>query len=164
MTLDGNGHASATTNASWSPGLHNVVIKYLGDGSYMASSSNPVNFTIGTNLPGRNSTGIYNYKITQPDGVTSGYQANGNVQAYIDSVNGTWSNISYDGLNRLSAATQSTISFSQSMCWSYDSFGNRTAQMISGSPCINPPATVSYNANNQVQGFRCPRRCPPCPS
>jgi RHS repeat-associated protein len=143
--LDQNGQASLTTNAFWSPGLHNVIVQYQGNGSYMTSVSNPVSFMI--NGTQSNQTSLYSYSI-------SSYALNGNVQAYKDSVNGTWNNIQYDGVNRMTAATQSINSSSRSMCWSYDSYGNRTAQMISGSPCSNPPATVSYNANNQVQGFQ----------
>jgi hypothetical protein len=38
------------------------------------------------------------------------------------------------------------------LCWNYDSFGNRLAQVISGTPCSNPAPTVSYDANNRIQG------------
>ena len=65
--------------------------------------------------------------IFQPSG---GYDSNGNVLAYTDTVMGAWS-FSYDQLNRLTGATASTAppGLGTNFCWSYDSFGNRTAQV-----------------------------------
>jgi RHS repeat-associated protein len=59
-------------------------------------------------------------------------------------VNGTWSNIAYDGLNRLSAATQVPVGgVAQSYCWTYDSFGNRTTQATSNQPFVNAPGAAT---------------------
>ncbi len=86
---------------------------------------------------------IYNFSITS-------YAPNGNLQNYTDSVTGTW-RLSYDSLNRLIAGTPAT---GNNLCWSYDSFGNRTAQTSQSSACPTlpsvPTATASYNTNNQV--------------
>ena len=38
----------------------------------------------------------------------------------------------------------------QYFCWSYDSFGNRRAQVISPNPCSNPTPTTNYDEHNQV--------------
>jgi hypothetical protein len=98
---------------------------------------------------------IYSYSIVNASGDT-GYDYNGNILSYTDSVTGTWRNLAYDGVNRLIAGTQTAIagaplSASQTFCWSYDSFGNRTAQLLQSAACSSPPApTVTYNASNQV--------------
>src|SRR5690348_2049723 len=63
----------------------------------------------------------------------------------------------YDSLNRLTGA-QATAGGAYNglqVSWSYDPFGNRTAESFSGNDQGNapvPPSTsASYNANNQVQ-------------
>jgi RHS repeat-associated protein len=52
------------------------------------------------------------------------------------------------------AAAGNTTNGGQSLCWSYDSFGNGTAQSSQSGACpilpSLPPATAIYNANNQV--------------
>jgi RHS repeat-associated protein len=64
-------------------------------------------------------------------GGTSGYMANGNVQNLNDSVMGNWT-YNYDDLNRLISGTAASGPYSgDSGCWSYDSFGNRTNQILS---------------------------------
>lgn len=123
----------------------NVVVTVNG------TPSNGTPFTVNSGSPAQNVT-IYSYEIKDGSG-NSGYAANNNIVAYSDSVNGAWSSLGYDALNRLSSATQSLNGFTQYLCWSYDSFGNRLAQTVSGSPCNNPAATVSYNSNNQIQGL-----------
>jgi hypothetical protein len=63
-------------------------------------------------------TGIYSYSI-------NGYDTNGNLLSYTDSVTGTWNSIGYDGLNRLTAASATAGYFAGLQTgWSYDSFGN----------------------------------------
>lgn len=101
---------------------------------------------------------IYSYNV--PSG---GYDANGNLVSYADSVMGTWT-FGYDYLNRLITGTASPASFDGGFfCWSYDSFGNRIGQtgasvaFSTGSPqCQVSGATISdwghYNANNQLTG------------
>jgi RHS repeat-associated protein len=75
---------------------------------------------------------VYNFSV--PAG---GYDGVGNLTNYSDSVMGAWS-FSYDSLNRLSAATQTPVNGSaQSFCWTFDGFGNRTAQATSNQPFTN---------------------------
>jgi RHS repeat-associated protein len=68
---------------------------------------------------------------------------------------GVWS-FGYDSLNRLTAAASATNAPAPYAgnygCWSYDAFGNRTAQAVSTTPCANnPPLTswANFNANNR---------------
>ncbi len=74
---------------------------------------------------------------------------------YTDSVMGAWG-FTYDTPNRLTTATIASNApapyASNYGCWSYDSFGNRSAQSMSTTPCgSNPPLTswANYNGNNQ---------------
>ena len=69
----------------------------------------------------------------------------------------TTSSSGYDCLNRLVAATATSGPYGGlEVTWSYDSFGNRTSENITGSPApgttvpIPGSSTTSYNANNQV--------------
>ena len=112
---------------------------------------------------------VYSYSIATTTG-TSGYAANGNILAYTDSVNGSWSmadssGISgYDGLNRLVAAVQTPISgAAQNWCWGYDSFGNMLTETTSpnGLSATHCPTTSTqtvqasshvYSASNQISG------------
>jgi RHS repeat-associated protein len=94
---------------------------------------------------------IYSYQV--PSG---GYTPNGNIAAINDSVTGNWS-YNYDPLNRLQTASASSGTYSgQHGCWSYDSFGNRTAETFQTPACptteTSVTATTSYNANNQFSG------------
>jgi RHS repeat-associated protein len=123
----------------------NVIVTVNG------TPSNGTPFTVSSGPPAQN-VAIYSFEIKDGSG-NSGYAQNGNIGAYSDSVNGIWSSIGYDALNRLTNATQSVNGFTQYLCWSYDSFGNRLAQNISSSPCNGPAPTVSYNPNNQIQGL-----------
>jgi RHS repeat-associated protein len=89
---------------------------------------------------------IYSYSIT-------GYAPNGNLLGYTDTVTGAWSNLGYDGVNRLVAGTQTAISgeqlsVSQSFCWTYDSFGNRTAQEIGSQPFTNAAGAACQLPSN----------------
>ncbi len=106
---------------------------------------------------------IYSYSIVQPGSGASGYDSHGNIMAYQDSVNGNWSGMGYDSLNRLTSATEVPTSGSpQCFWWSYDSFGNRTAQSsgvatLQGSTpsCQSSAPTAIYSVayqqgNNQI--------------
>ncbi|WP_213807878.1 RHS repeat-associated core domain-containing protein [Granulicella sp. dw_53] len=144
MALDQSGHFQAITG-NWAPGLHNVVVNFLGNGVYAPSSSNPVSFTISSSSMGSTAPPLYSYAI-------SAYQGNGNIAAYSDSINGQWSGIAYDGVNRLNTATYiPNGSATQYMCWGYDSFGNRTTQGASNLPFLNtacqPDFSSSYTNN-----------------
>lgn len=85
-----------------------------------------------------------------------GYDGVGNTTALTDSVMGGWS-YSYDTLNRLVATGQVSSGpyNGQYGCWTYDGFGNRTMEAISGTPCTNSPAPTSwahFNSGNQITG------------
>ena len=108
----------------------------------------------------QNTAGVTVYSYTVPAG---GYDHAGNLLSYTDSSNnlpvmGTW-NFTYDALNRLISGTPASGNQSnggQNLCWSYDSFGNRTAQISQTAACPTLPSvptpTAAYNANNQLTG------------
>jgi RHS repeat-associated protein len=73
-----------------------------------------------------------------------GYDPNGNVGYSYDSVNGAYSYL-YDGLNRLTAAGSNTNGFQ----WSYDGFGNRTAQTVSSGSGVSQYQAFSLGATNR---------------
>jgi len=89
-------------------------------------------------------------------GYTANYDGVSNVIGYADSVMGTWSfSNGYDTLNRLIAGAATSGPYAgQNLCWSYDSFGNRTAQSNQTTACPSSPstlpATASYSGNNHV--------------
>ena len=88
---------------------------------------------------------VYSYSVPS----TGGYAANGDLLSYTDSVMGQWS-FSYDKLDRLMTGTPSSGPYQgQYGCWNYDSFGNRTINVVSAAACTTT-ATATYNANNQI--------------
>jgi RHS repeat-associated protein len=101
------------------------------------------------------------YQYTVP---TSGYFANSNLYQATDQVNGAWT-YGYDTLNRLtSAATTGAPYGTQTGCWTYDAFGNRTKEgfsTVTSTPCAVgandnsqlTTATYSTSNNNHVVGF-----------
>jgi RHS repeat-associated protein len=138
----------------------NVIVTVNG------TPSNSILFTVNTGTPTQSAT-IYSYAIKDCSNYSSdaikdcngnsGYAPNGNVVAYSDSVNGAWSNIGYDGVNRLTNATQSLNGITQNMCWTYDSFGNRTSSVCNPSSYIQYPASnrdpsLQYDATGDVTG------------
>lgn len=165
VTPDGTGAALTTISFGDSaPGNYTVAFNYPGDGSISAASGT-AQVTIASSSSSGSGTTIYSYSIADQTGA-SGYAANGNVNAYTDLVNGTWS-LGYDSLNRLSSSTQTTPTTQpQYGCWADDSFGNTWQSFLSdhplgsatsSSPC--QPATgattyetnISYNlTNNQI--------------
>src|SRR5580692_5754968 len=88
---------------------------------------------------------VYNYSVPQP-GPGVGYDPTGNLLSYTDNVNGNWSAIVYDGLNRVIAATlNANGQATQYLCWTYDSFGNRKSQTVGNIQCnvASPPPPTS---------------------
>ncbi|HEY4355094.1 MAG TPA: RHS repeat-associated core domain-containing protein [Acidobacteriaceae bacterium] len=72
---------------------------------------------------------IYQYAIEDSSG-NSGYAANGNILRSTDSVAGPWS-YTYDHLNRLTAAAvPAGVYQGLIMNWSFDNWGNQTAQTV----------------------------------
>ena len=88
---------------------------------------------------------VYSYSNVSYDGA-------GNLLGYTDSVNGTWSDIGYDPLSRLTQAAVTPVGGSPlSFIWSYDSFGNRISQQESSSSgALLGMETASYNGANQI--------------
>ncbi|WP_198137603.1 RHS repeat-associated core domain-containing protein [Terriglobus sp. TAA 43] len=172
--LDSSGNATLITSATWSPtaGTYPAKFYYNGSSSYQTSIA-----TTSISVVDKSGT-IYSYSITQSDGSSSGYDGVGNVIAYDDLVNQRWS-VTYDSLNRIKGASQGILlggrpfqtptsptgGTQQYFCWSYDSFGNRTAQVASSvtfadpSTCqLQPSAdhnetTATYDPNNRFTGM-----------
>ncbi len=96
----------------------------------------------------------YSYSIA-PSG---GYDNAGNVKSATDSVTGAWT-YGYDTLNRLTKATPSSGSYlGYNGCWSYDPYGNRTAESYQSAACpaveTNLPATAAYNSLNRITTYQ----------
>ena len=157
--VDQSGSVVITVPATSLPlGSHTVTASYFLDDQTLSGTA-----TQSISVTGSGQSG-YNYSITDSNG-NSGYAANGNVVTYTDSVNGTWSNLGYDSLNRLSVGSQTPVSGSPLFfCWSYDSFGNRVTQALSSQSFSNSPGSfcqtsgtlysnivTTPNANNQIQ-------------
>ena len=112
----------------------------------------------GATSSGATGTTVYSYTVS-----TGGYDLVGNLLSYTDSsagnpIMGTWT-FTYDALNRLISGTPATGNQSNgglNLCWSYDNFGNRTAQSARPTACPTPPSvptpTAVYNADNQLTG------------
>ena len=90
---------------------------------------------------------IYLYMVPQ-----GGYAPNGNILVHSDSVMGDWQ-FGYDAMDRLTAtaqiaATPASQQFAGiSGSWSYDSFGNRTAQTFTNGANSN---WATYNSANRI--------------
>lgn len=144
-----------------------VQVVVNGYSSPPVSGTPPATGTTPTSGP------LYSFTIAKPDG-SSGYDGVGNVVAYQDQVNQQWS-ASYDSLNRLKNASQTILatngtSFNipgasgvqQYLCWNYDSFGNRTAQVVSNisladnntcqpqSSATHDDNLANYDVNNRI--------------
>ena len=87
-----------------------------------------------------------------------GYDRNSNLLTAVDSVMGQW-NYTYDNLNRLTTAQASALPAGLTLpgsygCWSFDPFGNRTAEAWQNTACPTPASslapTATYNSGNQL--------------
>ena len=127
-------------------------------------SSSPASGTISSSTTAAPVT-VYSYN--------SMHDSANNIIGLADSVTGMWAytNPGYDSLNRLSNAQAASGPYAgQSICWSYDSFGNRTHESFSNQPFVNqtgqacqaaPGASLrdtamSYSANNQISSVNVP--------
>jgi RHS repeat-associated protein len=93
---------------------------------------------------------FYSYSIPS----SGGYDPAGNLKSVTDSVTGAWG-YTYDTLNRLRTAIPSSGSYvGHQGCWSYDGFGNKTAENWQASACPSTEAgvtaTAQYTSLNQV--------------
>jgi RHS repeat-associated protein len=97
-----------------------------------------------------NGTKLYSYSI--PAG---GYDKNSNLLKVSDSVLGGWS-YNYDNLNRLSSATVTSGSYAganiggATMSWSYDNFGNRSAQSAANTAALTSSWAHYSTGNNRM--------------
>jgi len=126
LSLSASGDITGTPTAASGP--VNITVKVLDHSATVQSATRQLSITVDALNP--TSGQIYSY--------TASFDGVGNVTAYNDSVMGNWA-FGYDTLNRLSAATISSGPYSDdSICWSYDSFGNRTdEQLVSGGGFTN---------------------------
>jgi RHS repeat-associated protein len=82
------------------------------------------------------------------------YSGNSDALTATDSVNGTWSNYTYDDFNRLISSTCSSacpqgvadVAFS----YTYDRYGNRWQQMLTAGSGSWPQPSYSFDANNRI--------------
>jgi len=151
------GSATASTISSLSSGDYTIVAEYSGDTKYESVEDELILSVTQTALT---STQLYSFDMT----ATGALASNGNIIAYNDIVNGNWSNMTYDSLNRLIGGQVQPAggAATQYFCWTYDAFGNRTTQQISAatfqSSTSNCQATsgtpvgnfLAYNAQNQL--------------
>jgi YD repeat-containing protein len=90
-----------------------------------------------------------------------GYDSNGNVLAYTDSVMGGWQ-FGYDQVNRLITATATTAplpnavtppapNWGQNFCWAYDPMGNRLQQATSNVPFNATDGSCTTTAMTQFR-------------
>ncbi len=131
-----NGWAVTLSSATGQP-------KWFSSPSFSGTSGSLGGGTDGTLSPGR----IYYYSIPYPPTASTGYAGNGNLLSFTDSVNGQWTQIGYDTLNRLTTATVAGTPSSTTLTWSYDPFGNRESQGPNGGTLSYPPG------NNRISGF-----------
>lgn len=87
---------------------------------------------------------------------SSGYDANGNVISFTDSLMGQWS-YQCDSLNRVVTRvdTSGGPRAGYSDCFAYDNWGNRTGEADSATACSSSPTAttwVNYSTANQITG------------
>jgi RHS repeat-associated protein len=146
-----------------SPSGGTVSLRSVGDGSaddwqlaesvtYDSVDFSSASFAVADNgmSGGANTSGaLYSYYIP----AAGGYDKNSNLLTAVDSVMGQWS-YTYDNLNRVligSPASGNNSNGGQKLCWSYDAFGNRTAEDSQTAACPSTPtATATYNGYNQL--------------
>ncbi|HUN85120.1 MAG TPA: Ig-like domain repeat protein [Terracidiphilus sp.] len=147
----GTGPISGTTatfaSSSLTQGSHSITASWPGNSSYSAVTSSPITQTV--NQPTAQPGTVFYYDAV--------YDLAGNAITISDTGVGSNSTYGYDTLNRLFSASVQPLAggYTRGWCWSYDAFGNRTAQDFQAAPgCPTPPslppATASYNTNNQV--------------
>ena len=163
LQINPKGSVVAGATVTLPSGTYPVMFNYLGDANFSPvsqtamltissqSGTNPSDPGTTLTTPPAAGTLLYSYNITQASG--SGYAPNGNIVAFNDSINGQWT-AGYDGLNRLTSASQapsgsstSNVPAAQNFCWVYDSFGNRLLQARSPSSLSTCSTTAVSNEN-----------------
>ena len=143
---------SAVANAAVTKpfGTYIVAYSYPGDANVPpASGSVKINVSAAGTTTAPSGNSIYSFSIGDQYG--NGYTPNSNINAYTDSVNGTWS-LGYDNLNRLTSSTQTAANgISHWGCWEYDSFGNMQTQGISNQAFSNLASCQAQSGANTLQ-------------
>ncbi|WP_190273715.1 RHS repeat-associated core domain-containing protein [Granulicella mallensis] len=122
------------------PGVHTFTARAYDEtgGSTIVTSVGPMTMQINAQLSPASVTN----PLPSQYAWSLGYEPNSNVGYAFDSVNGNYAYL-YDNLNRLVAAGSSTTGLQ----WSYDSFGNRTSQVVTAGSGTSSYET--FNAKNQ---------------
>ena len=163
LSLGSSGLISGTPSAAGSP--VSFTVQVVDTSTPQQHDEATLSLPIAAQPEGASSGALYGFSIQVSGGGAEGYDAVGNVTAYSDSVNGAWT-FSYDTLNRLATAAGSQdYNPYPNLCWSYDNFGNRTAQTASATAYTNsnggantcpagsgPSYIETYNASNQFSG------------
>jgi RHS repeat-associated protein len=153
-------HIAATAAGTSTDYSFSFTTTYNSDFSSPSFSSSPSsgNLAGGTNGSSSPST-IYSYSIapySKSSPSSSGYDANGNVISFTDSVMGAWS-YQYDSLNRVVGGANASGGPNPrySDCFGYDNWGNRTNEAYSATACGSSPAPTTwatYSTANRITG------------
>ena len=136
----GNSITVALASSTSEPGL------FTGP-SFTGTSATLTGGTTGSTAPGT----IYSYGV--PTNLV--YSASGNLTSYPDSVTGGWT-LSYDNVNRVMSATANSGPWSSlGLAWTYDPFGNRETQTLSGTPPDPVPQSQNLGTpvNNHIPSY-----------
>jgi RHS repeat-associated protein len=160
LTRDSGGHVlTVTSNKNTTNVLNGVFSHTLFTNASYSPFGTPLSRLLGNGLT---ETRVYDTQgrlqsVGQAkSGSTIGYsssvayQLNGNVNSSTDSVNGNWTQYTYDSTNRL---TQATSAAGLTLGWTYDSFGNRKAQTATGTGSAPQPSFTFSGNNNRADGF-----------
>ena len=152
--------ASAQTDGfltiTGSPGESYAVSILDNSGHASPFTAYPGSATLSTGAL-QSGTRYYAFDLSQP----GAYAPNGNIVQVADSLQGTWG-YGYDWLNRLTSASNLTGPYSTdpannpaTINWTYDSYGNRLSQSLTGSTNLSLQQPLySYVGNaNRVEGF-----------
>jgi Bacterial Ig-like domain (group 3) len=137
--VNAGGWAESASRSGLAAGSHTVEASYPGDSNY-APTTQTLTLTVDSGV--LTSQAVYSYGLT--------YLANNNIATANDLVNGQWSGLQYDTLNRLvgGTLTPATGTGPRNWCWSYDGFGNRMQEADSASAFgANCSATGSVNSS-----------------
>jgi RHS repeat-associated protein len=156
LTRDSGGHVlTATSNKNTTNLLNGVFSHTLFTNATYSPFGRPLSRLFGNGLT---ETRVYDSQgrlqsVAQAQSGTMAYsssvtyQLNGNVNSSTDSVNGNWTQYTYDSTNRL---TQATSAAGLTLGWTYDSFGNRKAQTATGTGSAPQPSFTFSGNNNRA--------------
>jgi RHS repeat-associated protein len=151
--------SGSTLNITAKTGGANTNYSYSSSATYNSTYFTGPSFTLspagGTLSGGADQSyspaTVYSYSFP----ASGGFDVNGNVLGFADSVMGQWS-FGYDNLNRLITGHATSGAYNtQYGCWAYDAFGNRTNEAISTTACNaspTPTTWANFNSHNQISG------------